>query len=161
MFIVLRGARINVFMASLQLILFLFMYNYNYIIKNKFNILKIFVVLGIIIVLGIGIGNKRLMNNYENHLLESKMTYADLIKYSGPKDKLGILPWYYGYFPMSFANLDLTIKNIDKNNIRTYGLYTLRPILVGIFELDNIVPNYKDIEYADSIACNYTTAKNC
>lgn len=158
LFPVLRGGRINVFMALVQFGLFFIMYNLPLVIKRK-KILVSIVGIGIIFVIaGVYMGNKRVENNLKGHELEGQITYKDHIKYNGPEDPIGILPWYYGYFPMSFANLDKTIQYIDDNNLRTYGLYTARPILVGLLELDNIVPGYKDIEYASGLAQYYTTA---
>ena len=158
LFPVLRGGRINIFMALMQFGLFYIMYNLKNILKNK-RILVVIFSLGIMLIIsGVYIGNKRVEKNLEGHELQQVITYKDHIKYSGPVDSMGILPWYYGYFPMSFANLDKTIQYIDDNQLRTYGLYTVRPILVGLLELDNIIPNYKDIEYASSLAQYYTTA---
>lgn len=158
LFPVLRGGRINVFMAIIQFGLFFIMYNLPIILKRK----KIFIAIISIglsfVVVGVYMGNKRVENNMKGHELEGKVEYKDHIKYTGPEDPMGILPWYYGYFPMSFANLDKTIQYIDDNNLKTYGLYTARPILVGLMELDNIVPGYKDIEYASGLAQYYTTA---
>lgn len=158
LFPVLRGGRINVFMALLQFGLFFVMYKLPLVIKRK----KIFIgIIGIgmiLIIGGVYMGNKRVENNLRGHELEGKITYKDHIKYTGPEDPMGILAWYYGYFPMSFANLDKTMQYIDDNNLRTYGLYTARPILVGLFEADNLIPKYKDIEYASGLAQYYTTA---
>lgn len=158
LFPILRGGRINLFMALLQFGLFFIMYNLPVVIKRKKILISIIGIGMIFVIAGVYMGNKRVESNLKGHELEGKITYKDHIKYTGPEDPIGILPWYYGYFPMSFANLDKTIQYIDDNNLRTYGLYTSRPILVGLLELDNIIPNYKDIEYASGLAQYYTTA---
>lgn len=155
---ILRGARINLFMALVQFSLFYIMYNLTDVLKNKKKLIIIMLLGFVLVIGGVNIGNKRLEKNLEGHATQSELKYKDFIKYSGPEDSLGVLPWYYGYFPMSYANLDKTIRYIDENNLRTYGTYTLRPILVGLFQADNLIPGYKDIEYSGSLAQYYTTA---
>jgi hypothetical protein len=92
----------------------------------------------------------------QNESQDNSIGYEDMIHYSGPLKDSSIMPWYYGYFPMSFANLNLSIKDIKEKEIQTYGIYTVRPILVGLFELDNFVDNYKDMEYAQQFKKYYT-----
>ena len=157
LFPIFRGARLNMFMSILEFGLFFVIYNIKFITKNKEKFLKIISIVLIIVCIGIYVGNKRIEKQYEKS--ETKqITYSDLIAYNGPKDKLGILSWYYGYFPMSFANLDKTVRYIDYNNIKTNGLYTARPLFVGILKLNKLIPNYPDTEYVDSISQYYTTS---
>ncbi|MDK0552944.1 O-antigen ligase [Clostridium perfringens] len=158
LFPVLRGGRVNLFMAFVQFSLFFVMYNLEGLLKNKKKLFVLLFVAVFLVISGVVIGNKRVDKNLEGSHMQGEVTYKDHIKYDGPIDKLGIMPWYYGYFPMSFANLNKTIEYIDANNIRTNGIYSVRPILVGMFQCDNLIPEYKDIEYASSLAQYYTTA---
>lgn len=144
LFIVLRNARMVIFVSIIQVIIFYFIYNFKFIRENKIKVIKIIILFFMICSIGVGMGKIR-MNHYGKYDLK----YGDAVLYTGPTDKLEILPWYYGYFPMSVLNLDLTVKNIKNYNDRTYGIYSLRPILVGIFELDNIISGYPDIDYSN------------
>lgn len=59
-------------------------------------------------------------------------SYMNLIGYNGPfcNTKFGdVLGWYYGYFPYSFYNLNLTLSNIQTNNLYTYGRFFITPFL--------------------------------
>lgn len=139
-FFIFRSARMVVFCAFIQLLIFIIIY-YN----NKLNLKKISIGLIVSIVLvigGVAIGNYR-MSDYGRY----DVNYGEAIKYNGPNDKFGIMSSYYGYFPMSFENLDLSIKKAKANNATTYGLNTLAPVLVGIFKLNNTIYNYPYIEY--------------
>lgn len=83
-----------------------------------------------------------------NHFGKYDFIYGDEIKYTGFSDPLGVFPWYYGYFVMSIDNMNRTINTIDSyDSPYTYGLFTLTPITVGIFELDNLIPDYPYLEY--------------
>lgn len=158
LFPVIRGARMNLFMSFFEFGIFFTMYNLSYLIRNKKIIISL--VLSAILLVGVGItvGNKRIQNQLENAGIEENLEYSDLIRYNGPQDSMGILPWYYGYFPMSYANLDKTIERIDDGGYRTYGIYTARPILVGLLQFDNLIPNYPDLDLIDEVSEYYTTS---
>ena len=139
-FFIFRSARMVVFCAFIQLLIFMIIY-YN----KKLNFKKIIlgIVISIILIIsGVIIGNYR-MSDYGKY----DVSYGGAIKYTGPNDKFGIMSSYYGYFPMSFENLDLSIKKAKFNNATTYGLNTLAPFLVGILKLNNIIDDYPYIEY--------------
>ncbi|WP_143160461.1 oligosaccharide repeat unit polymerase [Clostridium grantii] len=167
-----RGARMEVFIAYFEILIFFFMYNANKIKEDYFIIAKAISISLVILFIGVSMGNFRVHNQTKGMVLieetsseddeeveqDYSVGYKDMIQYSGPLKESSILPWYYGYFPMSFANLNLSIKDIKENNVQTYGIYTARPILVGLFELDNLVHNYKDMEYAQQFKKYYTPA---
>lgn len=158
LFPVIRGARMNLFMSFFEFGIFFTMYNLSYLMKNKKLIISL--VLSVIILVGVGItvGNKRIEKQLEGAGIEENLTYGDFIRYSGPEDPMGILPWYYGYFPMSYANLDKTIERIDNEGYRTYGIYTVRPILVGLLQFDNLIPNYPDLDLINEVSEYYTSS---
>jgi hypothetical protein len=160
-----RGARMEVFIAYFAMLIFYFIYNTNKIKEDYFIILKAISLSLVILIIGIAMGNIRVSNQTkgmsineesQNESQDNSIGYEDMIHYSGPLKDSSIMPWYYGYFPMSFANLNLSIKDIKEKEIQTYGIYTVRPILVGLFELDNFVDNYKDMEYAQQFKKYYT-----
>ena len=56
--------------------------------------------------------------------------YSTLIDYRGPFSgtKFGeLLSWYYGYFPFSFNNLNLSLQNIIESNLFTSGKFFFVP----------------------------------
>lgn len=157
LFLVLRGARFNAFMSVFQFTLFIFIYYFDVVKRHlgKFLIVTSLLVI-VIFSLGVTIGNNRVEEQYGH--LEEDYTYTSLIKYTGPEDPLGIIPWYYGYFPMSYGNLNNSVNLIDEKEVHTFGLYTMRPIFVGAFQFDNLIPNYKDIDYTRQFYKINTTA---
>lgn len=61
------------------------------------------------------------------------MTYEEKIGYIGPFSNTAfgeVAAWYYGYFPYSFYNLNLTLQNIHENHLYTYGLFFILPVLL-------------------------------
>lgn len=75
-----------------------------------------------------------------NHFGLYNISYAETIRYSGPKISDGIddlIAIYYGYFALSFNNLNLNIANrtVSHNYL---GLYSYKSIYYGVLQLDNI-----------------------
>jgi len=66
-----------------------------------------------------------------------QVSYADSIGYTGPKILENALAVFYGYFPLSYNNLNLNILNrsVEHNYI---GLYTYKGLFFGLFRLHNI-----------------------
>ena len=86
------------------------------------------------------------------------MTFEEKIGYIGPfaNTSLGeVAAWYYGYFPYSFYNLNLTLSNIQENSLYTYGLFFLLPVLL-------VTKSYKimDISSYDQIAMSVRVITN-
>lgn len=158
LFPLIRGARLNIFISLVQFSIFYFMYNLDNILKYKRKLIGAIIIAVVIGISAVYIGNSRIDEQLEGNDLQGNIEYSDYIRYSGPEDPIGILPWYYGYFPMSYANLNLTIQSIENRNIRTKGIFSLRPILVGMLQFDNLIPEYPDINYFNSIRKYYTTA---
>lgn len=131
-----RGARMKTLIWCIQLLIFIMIVE-----KIRINMRKcICLLLGVITIGAVFVwsGDSRVNKNGKYDY-----TYTNGIKYTGPSDDLGILAWYYGYFPMSFDVLNKSIINAKKLNYKnTYGIYTFTPILEGIFELDNVIDNY-------------------
>lgn len=66
------------------------------------------------------------------------LSYADAIGYKGPDFLRDALAWYYGYFPMSFNNLNLSIKFVEPH-YNFLGADLFRFLYYGIFQLDNLL----------------------
>lgn len=73
------------------------------------------------------------MNDYGRNQLK----YEDTIGYTGPEKFKNIISVYYGYFALSFNNLNVNIKykEISPNYV---GLYSYKCIYFGTFRLHNI-----------------------
>jgi len=135
-FFITKGARMGPFVWTIEFFIFFICYE-NFHIKfiTKFKVIVIAIIIAITFV---GAGNIRVSNNGEYDL-----SYSTGIQYTGYEDPLGLLPWYYGYFPMSFEVLNESIINAKYQNFnQTNGIYTFRPILEGVFQLQNIVKDY-------------------
>lgn len=67
-----------------------------------------------------------------------EVSYRKSIGYTGPEFFGDIISVYYGYFPLSFNNLNINIlyRGKDFNYI---GLYTYKSFYYGILQLDNIL----------------------
>lgn len=67
--------------------------------------------------------------------------YMDLISYTGPfRDTWAgnVLSWFYGYFPYSFHNLNLSLSHIKSSDICTFGQFTLYPF-VSFLHIDGLL----------------------
>lgn len=63
--------------------------------------------------------------------------YSSYVAYTGPFQNNELMAWYYGYFPYSFYNLDLTVRSINANHVATYGAFLLLPFL-SVLQLDGL-----------------------
>ncbi|BDR55410.1 hypothetical protein KIMH_15210 [Bombiscardovia apis] len=64
--------------------------------------------------------------------------YEGYIAYTGPQFGAEVLSVYYGYFPLSFNNLNLTLKTgIQAHDF--WGLYSFRGFYFGFCQLDNLL----------------------
>ena len=72
-----------------------------------------------------------------NHFGVYNLSYANEIGYCGP-EILEFLSPYYGYFPLSFNNLNgnMLMQNVEHNYI---GLYSFSCFYYGLLQLDNIL----------------------
>lgn len=66
-----------------------------------------------------------------------QVSYSDSIGYTGPETLKNITSIYYGYFALSYNNLNMNIqyRNIDHNYV---GLYSFKSLYFGLFRLHNI-----------------------
>ena len=118
------GVRFWSFISLISLFIFIKIINKDKIKKISFN-KKIFIAIALVIlaVIFINMGQTR---------LQSKYTYMNLIGYIGPlrNSLLGnVISWYYGYFPYSFHNLNLTLLNIENGALYTNGSFFIVPFL--------------------------------
>lgn len=136
-----RNARMTTMMWAVELLSF-------YLISNKIfwkKIYKMVILFVCIIFAFVYIGNNRM-----THFGKYEISYKNQIKYTGYEDPLEILPWYYGYFPMSFDTLNRSINYFESNkDLHTSGTFTFAPICIGIFKLDSYT-DYQFIDYLNS-----------
>lgn len=138
-----RGSRMSVFIAIIRIILlFLVLY------KEEKRISKMLVTKLVIAFVVILISLASFTNYRMNKNSQYQYKYSELISYNGPKIFGELLPVYYGYFPLSYDNLNINLKLIENDNInekKSYGLYTFKGIFFSVFQLHklaNIDPNY-------------------
>ena len=87
---------------------------------NKFILIILVIVILVIVMLNMGISRLTIYS------------YEYKIGYKGPFAGTSFgetVSWYYGYFPYSFHNLNMTLMNISNNNRYTYGLFFILPVL--------------------------------
>jgi len=140
-----NGSRFLVFMMIVSLFVEYLMYNP---LKKKRKtwifIILIFVVIAIFLVISV-----LRLNNYD---LQANITYKNLILYNGPFSETEFLgelfSTYYGYFPLSFNNLNLSIEKFKSYNFQhSYGQLFLSPLTVGIFKLNKLF----DLNYFQAV----------
>lgn len=71
-----------------------------------------------------------------------KVSIAKDIQYKGNPGPLEAYATFYGYFPLSFENIDRFVKKNKDDLEPAYGAYTFRPILAGVFKIQRIFPNF-------------------
>lgn len=126
-----RGARHTAIQEGIMIVLFaLFLLKKDFIKLIKNNFLKII----FIVFIALSITEYR---TYTTNKIKIDIgTYSDWIKYKGPYSEFKIIPNYYGYYPMSFDNLDRSIKeNSEKFEGSYFGQNTFRGIYSGIHKI--------------------------
>lgn len=90
------------------------------------------VIVAAVVLIALNVGNNR-MNHYGKYELQ----YSDGILYDGPQFMGEVMPYYYGYFALSFDNLayNLAQNNVSPNYI---GLNTFRTLWFGVLQFDNL-----------------------
>jgi hypothetical protein len=76
-------------------------------------------------------------NTRSNQFGSYQMDYSTEIGYTGPKLWGDWLPWYYGYFPMSFNNLNLSILS-SPGPLDFFGIHTFKLLYFGVLQFDNV-----------------------
>jgi len=100
-----------------------------------------FIFIGFILIAVFSIFGILRLNNYS---LQGNISYARLILYTGPFSQTSfigeVFSTYYGYFPLSFNNLTLSIEKFKSENFEHYyGQILLSPISVGIFKISKLL----------------------
>lgn len=132
-----RDARMMSIQTFIQIIsLFIFLFLFNNKTKRigklttifKIKLISMFLVVALLCVLS---GNLRI-----NHRGKYDVSYGEGIDFRGAN--IEMLAWYYGYFPLSFNNLNMSIKKskIEPNYL---GLYSFNSFYFGILQIDNIL----------------------
>lgn len=86
-----------------------------------------------IITYSLDVGNDR-MNKFGLY----SMRYEDGIGYQGPEFIGEVLPYYYGYFALSFDNLAYNTQQQESTH-NYLGLNTFRTLYFGILQFDNLL----------------------
>lgn len=104
---------------------------------NKVKRHKLVVVLAIVVAVAFISGSAAMTNNRMNHYGEYDLDYSTEIAYTGPEILSDVMPVYYGYFPMSFNNLNLSLKygTAEHNYV---GLYSFASVYFGLLQWDNV-----------------------
>jgi oligosaccharide repeat unit polymerase len=80
-----------------------------------------------------------------------EVSFAEEIKYKGNPGPMEAYATFYGYFPLSFENVNrFVLKNKD-NLDYTYGAYTFRPIMAGLFKIQKIFPSFPMHEHFNKL----------
>ncbi len=121
-----RAARITVIISLVEILCLYFFLNTK---KKRTIILSILIVIIGIAFLGF---NDYRTNKYNN---VSNYSYSNEIQYKGPNVLKSSVAAYYGYFPLSFNNLNVNLKykQYDYNFV---GLNTFYDLYYGVFQLD-------------------------
>lgn len=117
-----KGARHN----SLQEIFILSLFLYPLLKDNLYLLIKKNLKYILIIFIAIG-GMSTYRTQKVSNLPENYGVYKDWIGYTGPLKNTQIIPTYYGYYPMSLNNLNLSIlKNNNEFEVNVLGLNSYR-----------------------------------
>lgn len=142
--IILKGARHTVVQDITILGLFcIILYQKEFlklIRKNFLIVLTLFVLIS-------GMATYRSYKFYSKYNL--KGNYAEWIAYKGPLKNSSFFTTYYGYYPLSFNNLNISIKDLKAKKIDFFGLNAFRGFHVFTNKLLNKEPyeNAKERKY--------------
>lgn len=144
-----RLARMDTFI-SLVILVFI---SYDLSNNRKKYLLTILTLTPMILIMIAAIGEYRMTVGYSFNIKYANE--IDFSVYSGPFDVFAML---YGYFPLSVENLDRFVKaNINFSDYQ-FGVYTFRPILVGIFKMHRFIDDYPMYEYFNNLRDPLTLA---
>ena len=152
--VITRGSRMAAVSAAICFLSIFFFFESNWA-KNsikqmkKFKYMKYFV---FCIVLIVGLYLVYYTTVRMNHYGQYNMKYDDAIKYNGPR-WLSFLAPYYGYFPLSFNNLNINLlwREIHHNYL---GLYSFSCFFFGILHLHT----FFNVDQLGDIAGNLITS---
>ncbi|MCH6269416.1 O-antigen polymerase [Neobacillus citreus] len=124
-----RLSRFDIILAVLAIIFLL-----SDIVKNKKRFFNLTAILLIVMsLIAAYLGEFRLTHGYQYQL-----SYAEGIDYNYYAGPFNIFAVLYGYFPLSFENVNSFInRNPDFDDLQ-WGKVMLRPLLAGLLKFDNI-----------------------
>lgn len=98
---------------------------------------KLAVVLVVVVAVAFTFGAAAMTNNRMSHYGKYDLDYSTEIAYTGPEVLSDVVPVYYGYFPLSFNNLNLSLKygTAEHNYV---GLYSFTSVYFGLLQWDNV-----------------------
>ena len=93
--------------------------------------------LALVVAVACVFGAAAMTNDRMSHYGKYDLKYSTEIAYTGPDFLPDVIPVYYGYFPMSFNNLNLSLKygTAEHNYV---GLYSYKSVYFGILQFDNV-----------------------
>lgn len=152
--VITRGSRMAIVSMSIGFIVMLQFFEKNLALANleklkKYNRYKLILVVAVIVV---GLYLVYFTTVRMNHYGKYSMKYDEVIKYTGP-EWFKFLAAYYGYFPLSFNNLNvnLLLRKVSHNYI---GLYSFYGLFFGLLQFDTFL----GIDGQGDIAGRYITS---
>lgn len=138
-----RGSRLVSIISIISLFIFIIFKNLSINFK-KSKMIKI-----IIMILIILLAFSTFTNLRASQFGKYEFSYSKAIEYTGPFKESTVIPFLYGYFSLSFDNLNRSLYNYN-DSINSFGLYTFKSIF-GVLQFDNIfsINLYKLQEYRD------------
>lgn len=137
--VVSKSARVDAFLCILQIMslwMFLVFSRRDRVRKRKPRRLGFLLVVALAAVgairYALDTGNHRM-----NHFGQYTYTYAEGIGYHGPQWLGEVLPYYYGYFALSFDNLAHNLEHVA-GDLALWGPNTFRALWFGLFQFDNL-----------------------
>lgn len=115
--------------------------------SNKLNLLrnarkavkrkKLTILLAVTAVVAFVGGAAYMTNDRMSHYGRYDLKYSTEIRYTGPDFMSDVISVYYGYFPLSFNNLNLSLKYGEAEH-NYVGLYSYKSLYFGILQWDNV-----------------------
>ena len=131
--------------------------------RNAVQRKKLAIMVVIIAIVAFVGGAAYMTNDRMSHYGRYDLKYSTEIKYTGPDFMSDVVSVYYGYFPLSFNNLNLSLKygEVEHNYV---GLYSYKSLYFGILQWDNVFglnptePEEPDHRVSSSPSANVATA---
>ena len=98
---------------------------------------KLAILFAIIVAVAFVGGAAYMTNDRMSHYGRYDLKYSTEIAYTGPEFMSDVASVYYGYFPLSFNNLNLSLKYGGTEN-NFVGLYSYKSLYFGILQWDNV-----------------------
>lgn len=132
-------------------------------VRKRLQRKKIAVAFVVVVAVSFVCGAALMTNDRMSHYGRYDLKYSTEIAYTGPDFMSDVISVYYGYFPLSFNNLNLSLKHggAEHNYI---GLYSYKSLYFGLLQWDNVFglnpaePDEADHRVSASPSANVATA---